>query len=699
MLPSQLLKLAREGYLPEHPVALDTETSGLFVDDGARVAVVSVAWLENRSEKFSVASPKPSDPWVGTSSHDEVSEGDERPFVSFAWAFDQGVAGTGKPEDSGQLSFFEDDPNLDKDEWDALREWLRLVGPSTGFVFHHAKFDLHLMAAGVRRWPGEGIDLADWTVWDTQNVCHLLWPETKTTSLKPTSKWLWGVAETNESEMVREYLRKSKLPSGRWDLVPWTLIGPYADQDARLTIRLYYRQLSDMANGSGSWFDPARGHMSLEQAIQRRLDTSLMLYRIERRGLPFDGDTALAMAGVLAERQEQLTAKLPFSPATLPMAKHYWFGSGIKHGVVGLGLTPYGLTASGQPQLNSQIVTEMVRDGVPASDTWRDLQKLFTTDSRWYSGWASMTGPDGRLRASVRQNGTVSSRFSVERVQLQAIPHDYRLSGYDSLNDILTPRQLIGRGVPKGFELWELDLAQAELRVAALFAKCERMLELIHLDQDLHGDAATQLFGVKPSDDDWGQMRNVAKRANFSLIFGVGAEKLQGDIEAQTGIVFTVDETRTLIRNWNGLYPEFQKTIRSHMTKVEERMASNEHHGLGWIETSNGERRWFQPGEETHKAFNQRVQPSLAQFGIDWWLTVERYLMDELSDDVLYNDGSLEPIGRVGMVMTIHDSMVLLLPEGERGERLAQWAKNKATELWDTRFTGVPGGADMKRWG
>lgn len=699
MLPSQLLKLAREGYLPEHPVALDTETSGLFVDDGARVAVVSVAWLENRSEKFSVGSPKPSDPWVGTSSHDEVSEADERPFVSFAWAFDQGVAGTGKSEDSGQLSFFEDDPNLDKEEWDALREWLRLVGPETGFVFHHAKFDLHLMAAGVRRWPGEGIDLADWTLWDTQNVCHLLWPETKTTSLKPTSKWLWGVAETNESEMVREYLRKSKLPSGRWDLVPWSLIGPYADQDARLTIRLYYRQLSDMANGAGSWFNPAKGHLSLQAAITRRLATSLMLYRIERRGLPFDGDTALAMADVLAERQEELTAKLPFSPATLPMAKHYWFGTGNKNGVVGLGLTPYGLTASGQPQLNSQIITEMVRDKVPASDTWRDLQKLFTTDSRWYSGWASMTGPDGRLRASVRQNGTVSSRFSVERVQLQAIPHDYRLSGYDSLNDILTPRQLIGRGVPKGYELWELDLAQAELRVAALFANCSRMLELIKQDQDLHGDAATQLFGVKPSDEEWGQMRNVAKRANFSLIFGVGAEKLQGDIEAQTGIVFTVEETRKLIRNWNGLYPEFQVAIRSHMTKVEERMASNQHHGLGWIETSNGERRWFQPGEETHKAFNQRVQPSLAQFGIDWWLTVESQLMHELGDEVIYDDGSLEPIGRVGMVMTIHDSMVLLLPEGSQGERLAKWAKDTATQLWDVRFTGVPGGADMKRWG
>jgi hypothetical protein len=51
------------------------------------------------------------------------------------------------------------------------------------------------------------------------------------------------------------------------------------------------------------------------------------------------------------------------------------------------------------------------------------------------------------------------------------------------------------------------------------------------------------------------------------------------------------------------------------------------------------------------------------------------------------------------MVMIIHDSMVLLLPDNEQGESLAQAAKEKAAVLWDTWFAGVPGGADMKKWG
>lgn len=678
MLPSQLLA---RGIRPTGPIAVDTETSGLFVDDGARVAVVSVAWLGELSfgdiaeHEATVVTVRP-----------ETIYGDyQENVVSFAWAFDQGVEGTGKPEDTGQLSLMGGNQNLPYDEWVALCTWLSWVGQENGIVFHHAKFDLHILAAGLRYQEGSGIDLLDKTKWDTQNVCHLIWPEAKTTSLKPTARRLWGEAETNESELVQSYLRKAKLPSGRWDLVPWDLIGPYADQDARLTIRLYYHQLEAIKQGAGDWLE------DIWATIERRLDTSKMLYRIERRGLPFDGPQALEMADLLAERQEHYEGLLPFSPPTLPMAKHYWFGTGLKNGVAGLGLVPYGLTNSGQPQLNAQIVTEMVKDDVPAADVWRNLQKLYTTDSRWYSGWASMAGPDGRLRASVRQNGTVSSRFSVERVQLQAIPHDYRLNGYEALEGIKTPRQLIAAGVPKGYRLWELDLAQAELRVAALFANCERMLELIHKGEDLHGDAATQLFGVKPSDDEWDQMRGVAKRANFSLIFGVGAEKLQGDIEAQTGIVFTENETRKLVRDWNNLYPEYQQAIRHHMKIVEQRMEQHPD-GLGWVETKNGERRWFQAGEETHKAFNQRVQPSLAQFGIDWWLAVEELIRKRLGDN------NIEGVGRVGMVMVIHDSMVLLLPNTKTGDDLAALAADQARFLWDKWFAGVPGGADKKVW-
>lgn len=681
MKPSTLLELAVGGLTPTGPIALDTETSGLHVDDGARVAVVSIAFEIDPAWETALGSHGSQ---TGTSS--EPVTGVEKYYdshsvnlVSFAFPFDQGVANTGKPEDTGQQSFFDQNYNLDRGEWEALLKWLELVG-SNGFIMHNAKFDLHMMFAGVRRWPKAGIDLARWLLWDTQNVCHLAWPQARTTSLKPTAKRLWGIKETTESELVQTYLRQSKLPTGRWDLVPWDVIAPYAQQDARLTYRLYKHQMHLLETGQlAPWLNGWEyTELTAKESIDRRLAVTLMLYRMEQRGLPFDGARAGEIGKTIDIKVAELQERLPFKPATLPMAKHYWFGVGDKNGVVGLGLKPYAFTQSGLPQVNAQTIDKMVADNVKGASDWRDLQKLQTVGSRWYHGWSSMVGEDGRLRASFRQNGTVSGRFSVERVQLQAIPHNYRLTN-EVLKGIPTPRQLIADGVPDGYELWELDLAQAELRVAALYADCARMLELIRNGDDLHGDAATQLFNVHPDDPNWGEMRNVAKRANFSLIFGVGPDKLRGDIEAQTGIVLGRDETRDLVYAWHNLYPEYHRSIESHMRIIEKRQKE---HGYGWITLWNGERRWFTSEEEAHKAFNQRVQPALAQFGMDWWLQAEQRLMNQ--------DGQ-------GVVMTIHDSLVLLLRK-DTAEDTAREIQMLGVELWDQVFPGVPGGVDCKRW-
>src|SRR5690625_7647365 len=100
-----------------------------------------------------------------------------------------------------------------------------------------------------------------------------------------------------------------------------------------------------------------------------------------------------------------------------------------------------------------------------------------------------MVGDDGRLRGNVRQNVTVSGRFSISRVQLQAIPHDFRLDGFAVLEGIPTPRGMIGAGGQPGYKLWELELANAEVGEAALMAKWTRMIDLIHQGRDLHGEA------------------------------------------------------------------------------------------------------------------------------------------------------------------------------------------------------------------
>ncbi|AZS10422.1 DNA polymerase I [Arthrobacter phage Supakev] len=692
LLPSDLLGYAKAGLLPGSSMAVDTETSGLRTDEGARVSTVSVAWLDEDNE-WSFVKTEQWDSGISTNRFEQVYPGfpDIR-VISFAWPFDQGVSGTGKPEDNGQATLWPDADNLPLSEWLALLEFIEFVGDRMSLDFQNAKFDLHMFRAGVRRWPGVGQDFIEQLQWDTQNGNDLVFGFLPSTSLKgpgTATEYLWGAQESDEKHVISEYLKKKKLPKGRWDLMPWDIIAKYADQDARLTVRLKHVQQDKILYGGVPWMDGKQGRMGASEAFQRRMNMTRLLYRMEKRGLPFHVEQAQHWSAELKKRAADFAKQLPFKPATLDMAKHYWFGEGTKQGVEGLGHPPVSTTEKGAPSLTANDVGKLILQDLPGAGAWRNFAKCQDADVRWYEGWITKAGPDGRLRTSVRQNGTRSGRFSVEGIQLQAIPQNYKLSGYEGMDGIPSPRALIGAGVAEmpGWEMWELDLANAELRVAALFAGCQRMLDMIDQGMDLHGQTAIDLFDASEDDENWDQRRSIAKRANFSLIFGVGWATLQENIEVNTGIVLSDREAQVLVKDWNALYPEYKRAINAHMDRIEKRR-KNRKEPAGYLQMSNGERRWFSEFEDTHKGFNQRVQPSLAQYGIDWWSASDEFISSQLTEEEL-------EVG--GTVLLVHDSMVLLLPS-DRAEAIIEQVIQIGVDLWSTRFVGVPGGVDAKPW-
>src|SRR5690606_36667887 len=98
-----------------------TETSDLFVDEGARVSTVSVAWIDY-DDKF--AKYEGQTHWksgICTIRHEEIHPDlDPVRVVSAAWPFDQGVSGTGKTQDNGQNTLWPDAVNLGREHWDRL---------------------------------------------------------------------------------------------------------------------------------------------------------------------------------------------------------------------------------------------------------------------------------------------------------------------------------------------------------------------------------------------------------------------------------------------------------------------------------------------------------------------------------------------------------------------------------------------------
>src|SRR5690625_2860761 len=346
ILPTQLLELAKQGKHPTGYVALDTETSGLHIDDNARMSAISIAFVD---ENNGLTEHIPLGLWDNGSATKQTHQiGDQQvPIVSLAWPYDQGLAQTGKPEDTNQGALFPEADNLPLSEWQALKDWLQLLGERGPYLtMHHSKFDLMILRAGIRGYEhtkhGSGIELEPQTAWDTQNVAHLLWSYHGTTSLKPTSTREFGEDLEDEQQKVKEYLRKKKLPTGRWDLIPWDIVGPYADLDARLTLRLTLHQQWLLSQGAADWLDGTKRRMNAKQAIERRMNTTRMLYRMEKRGLPYDSSQVGKVTAELRKRIQQLEQELPFKPATLAGAKRYWFGEGTE----GLGLRPAAATGT-----------------------------------------------------------------------------------------------------------------------------------------------------------------------------------------------------------------------------------------------------------------------------------------------------------------------------------------------------------------
>lgn len=655
--------------------ACDTEGSGKHVDDGARVAIVSVAW------------------WAA----DVDPTADPDDVVSFAFPFDQGIR-EGKPEYTGQGSLFDEgDPNLGLDSWTHLIRWLQ----RQQLDMHPAAFDCPMMWAGTRmgkadpRW--RGVDLRDRVVLDTMVGCREVWPTEpvalKTTAVRlellrdtPTAKrmggWEHGI-EARDQQILRAHLERirpkawygrdkggSAHTTGRWDLGDWDTIGVYAALDAELTLRLARRIRTRIEEGrdgrygahvfrSGRW-------------LSRELQKARVLYQMEQRGVGFDVARCLQAAAAIRRERDRIARTLPFAVRGVPTvesARRWYFGDGSTDRGDGIhGRYPaYAWTSGAKPKpaLDAEIVERMVRDGLPHADDYQRWKQLDDSLSKWYQAYPNATGEDGRLRTVYRQCQVVSGRTSVERINLQAIVSDYQLlsrlpPGVPTIWGCVAARP--------GHRLWGLDAAQAELRVGARWAPCPTMLDLIRSGADAHGRTAEELFGSNKNHPSWGEHRQVAKRANFSLIFDVGPATFQATLRKYLGLEWTLEECQRVVYGWRDLYPQFRSAVYRAMRSAQER---------GYVRLINGRLSWFNANDlradpDFHKAFNRFVQGSLAEWGAEWMIWIERE-----------HPGLL--------CLWVHDAAYLEVPIGQEW-RVEEIAK-QGIAIFERMFD-VPGGVD-----
>src|SRR5215217_7783467 len=147
-----------------------------------------------------------------------------------------------------------------------------------------------------------------------------------------------------------------------------------------------------------------------------------------------------------------------------------------------------------------------------------------------------------RLHADFRQIGAPTGRFACTNPNIQQVPHsvEYRrcFSGY-----------------PDGRKLVIADYSQIELRILAEFSGDRGFIEAFNSGADLHRVTAAQVFNSS-LDQVTKEQRDFAKRLNFGVVYGIGAQRFA----LMTGL--SVPDAENVLRRYFTTYRQLDTYLR-----------------------------------------------------------------------------------------------------------------------------------------
>jgi len=173
-----------------------------------------------------------------------------------------------------------------------------------------------------------------------------------------------------------------------------------------------------------------------------------------------------------------------------------------------------------------------------------------------------------KIHASFNQTATQTGRLSSSSPNLQNIP-----IREDFAQRI---RKVFVSSFDDGYIL-SSDYSQIELRVLAHFSGEDALLYAFRNDKDIHLYTASILFGIDPQKVTKKQ-RNVAKRVNFGIIYGMSSYGLARELHMPE------DEARSFIEDYFTRYPKIKKFIDGIIKEAQSR---------GYVKTITGRVRYL----------------------------------------------------------------------------------------------------------
>jgi len=261
---------------------------------------------------------------------------------------------------------------------------------------------------------------------------------------------------------------------------------------------------------------------------------------------------------------------------------------------------------------------------------YRQLTKLKST---YLDALPMLVDPNtGRVHTSFNQTGTETGRLSSSNPNLQNIPIKTDIGSK-------IRQAIISSG--KNTCLLSCDYSQIELRVLAHLSQDKTLIDAFKANQDIHRLTASLIYNVSEEEVS-DNMREVAKRVNFGIVYGQSAFGLSKDLE------ISVKEAQNFIDAYFLRYSKVKDYIESQVKKAEEQ---------GFVTTFFGRRRYIPEINNKNMGIRQFSQRQAVNTPIQGTASdLIKLAMVDISEQIRLKNLEAK------MILQIHDELVFELP-------------------------------------
>ena len=257
---------------------------------------------------------------------------------------------------------------------------------------------------------------------------------------------------------------------------------------------------------------------------------------------------------------------------------------------------------------------------------YRSLTKLNSTYVEGLKPYINKV--TGRIHSYFHQTITATGRISSTEPNLQNIPTRIELG-----------KRLRKAFVPKeGYVFIDADYSQIELRVLAHISQDENMINAFKHDEDIHKQAASNVFNV-PIEEVTKEQRSHAKAVNFGIVYGI----------SDFGLGEQIGVSRKKAKDYINQYLEKYSGIKKFMDDIVEKAKEQ-----GYVETLFNRRRYIP--ELKSKNFNIRQFGSRVAMNTPIQGTAADNVYKKLKEEKLESK----------LILQIHDELLIEAKEDEK---------------------------------